>query len=465
MSLQRSVPVIAIIGGGFSGAAVAFHLASNSVFNGCPIVVFEPRPSLGSGLAYDTSDLAHRINVPATRMSLLPDDDAHFARWLADHGEPRDDPQALTADGQLFPRRALFGRYVESSLACALASGRIRHVSQRVVGMARQGERWRVTDAEGGTMVADIVVIATTHPPPEPPADIDRALSGHPRYIADATVPKALAVVRPHDRVLVVGTGLTSADVIASLKARGHVGPVTALSRRGLRSRGHAVAPQDPFGEFLVPPHDTARALLRAVRRTIREAAHREISWHAVFDGLRAQASGIWRGLPLAEKRRLVRHLRSYWDAHRFRIAPQVEDILDQSIANGLLQIVAGRIVGIEHQGDVIACTIRSRRSTIEERKLFDAVVVTTGPSHRGVMNSQPWLRELAAHGFVSMDPVGLGLACNDRSQALGAGGVTTDGLFIAGPLARGTFGELMGLPQVSQHARLVAEWIAGAVR
>jgi uncharacterized NAD(P)/FAD-binding protein YdhS len=394
-------------------------------------------------------------------MSLFPDDDAHFSRWLEDRAEPKDDPDALTANGQLFPRRSLFGRYVESCIAEDLNRGRVRHVRQKVVDVARQGERWHIADAHGTVLIADIVVIATTHPPPDPPASIDQVLSGHPRYIADATMPDILAVIRPDDRVLVVGTGLTSADVIASLKARGHAGPITAFSRRGLRSRGHAPVAVDPFGDFLVPAHATALSLLKAARRAIGEAGRLSITWHAVLDGLRAQAGGLWRRLPIVEKRRLVRHLRSYWDAHRFRIAPQVEKVLDASVADGSLRILAGRIVTLEHKGEMIACTLRHRRSTTQEQALYDAVIVTTGPSHGSVMRSQPWLHHLAEQGFVSMDPVGLGLACNEKSQALNIGGVETDSLFIAGPLARGTFGELMGLPQVSQHALLVAGAVA----
>jgi len=464
MNLNNPVSLVAIIGGGFTGTAVAFHLAANPTLGSSSIVVFEPRENLGGGLAYDTQDPAHRINVPATRMSLLPDDDEHFFRWLKDNHDPSADSAALTADGRLFPRRGVFGRYVANYLKDDLDKGRIRHEQHRVVGVTRHRERWRIVDEEGRVFMADIVVIATTHPPPQPPAGIERALSGHPRYVRDATRPDALAVVRPDDRVLVVGNGLTSADVIASLRARGHRGPITALSRRGLRSRGHATLPQEPFGDFLQPSHPTARSLLRAVRTAIDAAERQGISWHAVLDAVRAQAGDIWRQFPVSEKRRLVRHLRAYWDVHRFRIAPQVEEALDAAVADGSLRILAGRIIDLEQQANVIACTIRYRRSSEEVRSFHDAVIVTTGPSHASILSWQPWLRELSDTGLVCLDPIGLGLACSERSQALGRDGIALDSLFIAGPLARGTFGELMGLPQVSQHAATVAAQVAQVI-
>lgn len=73
---------VAIAGGGFGGAAVADHLARHSAFREGQIVVFEPRAHLGRGLAYDTNNDAHRVNVPANRLSLDIEDDDHFVRWL-----------------------------------------------------------------------------------------------------------------------------------------------------------------------------------------------------------------------------------------------------------------------------------------------------------------------------------------------------------------------------------------------
>ena len=108
-----------------------------------------------------------------------------------------------------------------------------------------------------------------------------------------------------------------------------------------------------------------------------------------------------------------------------------------------------------------IHCTLRLRRSSATVEKTYDAVVVTTGPGHGGILASQPFLAELAQSGYLELDPTGLGLSCTRNSEAIGPVAGVTPSLLIAGPLARGTFGELMGLPQVTDHAVFVAEAIA----
>ena len=100
----------------------------------------------------------------------------------------------------------------------------------------------------------------------------------------------------------------------------------------------------------------------------------------------------------------------------------------------------------------------------MSEIQTFDRILVAVGPAHRDIVRSQPFLADLGAAGFLTLDPTELGLSTSREGRALGAGGVAEKTLFIAGPLARGTFGELMGLPQVSAYAQFIAAQIAQAL-
>ena len=448
---------VAIVGGGFTGAAVAYHLARSH--NGARVLVFEPRSFLGGGVAYDTEDAAHRINVPAVKMSLVPGEDDHFARWIAETGAVADDPAASAPDGNLYPRRAVFGRYVAAQLEPFLSAGRVTHLQDSVGKIAERAGRWTVTTAAGREETADIVVLATTHPPPAVPAVLERALGADPRLIRDASEDGALDAIGPDARVLIVGTGLTMADVVASLTLRGHRGKITAISRRGLLSRGHATRPCDPFGTFTDRRH-TALSLLTAIRFTIAEAADNGLTWHGVIDAVRAQAQTFWPNLGVAELRRIVRHLRPFWDVHRFRIAPQVERVLKERILRRSLDVFAASLLGAKLERDAIKIELRRRKRTTPEILTVDAVVVTTGPAHDRVVATQPHLLSLADAGLITPDAVGLGIACDRQAHALTSDGRPLSSLFVAGPLARGTFGELMGLPQVSDYAQFVARQV-----
>jgi uncharacterized NAD(P)/FAD-binding protein YdhS len=455
-------PLVAIIGGGVSGAAVAYHLALALPDKPPAITVFEPRYEIGRGLAYDTADPAHRINVPAGRMSLLPDHLEDFLEWIRKNDAIADDPGAHRADGVLFPQRQLFGRYVASALQPLVEAGIVRHRRALVTDVSRDGAFWRISDSQGGQTFADYLVIATSHPSPSTPGNLV-VLSGHPRFVADSTIPASLDVIRPDDRLLVVGNGLTAADVVASLARTGHRGAITSISRRGLRSRGHAPVPQDPFGAFETAPAHSATDLLRSVRHAIAQAEQSGLTWHAVIDQVRGHGHVIWQNLPIAERRRLVRHLRPFWDAHRFRIAPQVEEVLDQAIAEGRMEVLAASVASVRREGDTINVVLRRRHAGTVER-VYDAVVVTTGPAHGGILDSQPWLASLRNHAHLQLDPTGLGIFCNERSEAIAGDGKGDATLLISGPLARGTFGELMGLPQITEHAAFVAGELARKV-
>lgn len=445
---------VAVVGGGFGGAAVAYHLAR--LRPRASIVVFEPRDFLGGGLAYDDADPAHRINVPATRMSLIPGDDGHFARWLEESGAGRDDHDIVGRDGFLYPRRAVFGRYAASHLDPLIRAGRVTHIKARVQSLDRAHGQWSISTGSGAPFRARIVVLATTHPAPEAPPVLARAVTD-PRIVGDALVPGALSGISSDARIVILGTGLTMADVVASLDRQGHTGPIIAVSRRGLRSRGHAASTAEPFGDF-TDPAPPASQFLRKIRQTLGEAAALGLSWHNVIDAVRGQAQVFWGKLAPRDQSRIVRHLRVYWDVHRFRIAPQVEDVLNRRTASGSLRILAASLIEVKPKTGHIDVVVRLRGQQTLETFPADRVIVTTGPAHHKILSTQPYLAALGAAGRITADHLGLGIAVDADSRALDAGGTPGDGtLLVAGPLARARFGELMGLPQVSEHSLRVA--------
>lgn len=460
---RRARPVVAILGGGVSGAATAFHLAGLTSPGEVEIVVVEPRPALGRGLAYSTDDPTHRVNVPAARMTLIAETPEHFIDWLAAE-RIRMSPGTLTLRGDYFPERRIFGQYMSAQLEPYLASGAIRHARASAVAVARTDGHYRVTLSDKSAIEADFVVLAMTHPNPRPPRALD-AVAGSPRVFADPYDTARIATIDGEANVLVVGTGLTAADIVASITARVFRGRITCLSRHGLRSRGHGVVARASGADFAAEPERSAVGLLRRVRRSVADDAAEGQSWHATLDRVREQGAAIWAGLDPASRRRIVRHLRRFWDVHRFRIAPQIEEVLDATAAAGRLSIVAASLVDARETEAGIVVDYRPRGGAAVVAARFDAVVVTTGPNHADVARSNPVLRGLGAEGLLCPDPLGLGIHVADDCHAVGADGNPSETLLVAGPLARGHVGELMGIPEVTRHGERVARTIARRIK
>lgn len=453
-------PRIVIIGGGVSGAATAWNISRSKV--DAEVVVVEPREKLGQGLAYSAADPAHRINVPAAKMSIDPDSPSHFMDWLASPRGPVLDPASVTPNGDFFPPRAVFGAYMADCLAPLLDGGAIRHVRDEAVSVTRDltGESYVIELADNAALRADIVVIASSHPAPDLPVGL-LALAGSDRIIANPYETDLILAIGATERVLIVGSGLTSADVIASLDRRGFWGQVHTVSRHGYRSQGHGTVTRECEEDFARTAAQGVTALLRHVRRAVADDAARGQSWHAVFDGLRADGARIWDNLDQPSRARLVRHLRALWDVHRFRVAPQVQEVIERWTRRGILSHQAARLVSAVETERGIGVTFRPRGSATVETRQFDRIVVTTGPAHGSILRKTPALSALADEGLIAAHPLGLGLAVTNGCRAIGSTGTVSESLFVAGPLARGGVGELMGLPEVTRHAQLVAGLIA----
>lgn len=455
-------PHVVVVGGGFTGAAVASNLAERYGLGDLAISVIEPRSFLGGGLAYSTDEPSHRVNVPASRMSLLSEQPEHFSQWLGRSGEIERDPESVWRNGDIYPRRRVFGRYVEEHLEPHIRNGRIVHEQGSATRIERTGSGWSIETSSGRSIAATVIVLAATHPSPGIPVTL-APVSGEPGFVADPYGAAALAQIDSHATVLIVGSGLSSADMIAELDRRGHRGNILVLSRHGLRSRGHPEVRGEPFGDFGLSS-TTALGLLRHVRATVAHAGKSGVSWHSVFDKLRTEGQSIWSALSPDERVKLVRRLRVFWDVHRFRIAPQIEAILDRKTVDGTLATIAASLVSSGFDGGRFSVRFRRRGQRQIETLHVDSIINTTGPAHGAVLHDNPALKSLAGAGYIRADRLGLGLLTSADSRAVSTLGNPVRSIFVAGPLARGTFGELMGLPEVARHAQAAAAEIGAAL-
>ncbi|MFS2225926.1 FAD/NAD(P)-binding protein [Pantoea sp. B65] len=450
---------IVIIGGGFTGTALAIHLARLGQA-GLSVTVIEPRARLAEGVAYGTRDPAHRINVPASRMQLSAAEEGDFDRWFRASDGLLRDPQARWHDGRLYPQRGQFAAYVAEQFERAAAHSPVKLSHQRDRALALQ--HGRVLTASGASYQADEVVLAISHPPPALPPLLARSLADHPGLIANPWQHDALATVAADDRIAIIGSGLTMSDVVASLHRNGHRGPVVAFSRRGQLPRENLSGdyPLRPL-DYQRPQAMTARAWLRRIRQEVAQAAEENLPWQLVLDDIRLHGQQLWQQLALHEQRRFLRHLRPWWDVHRYRIAPQVSAVLAQQQASGQLQVRAARLHTITTRGEAIVLTLQPRGAEAESLTV-DKIIVTTGPAHGALLESDALLHQLAREGILQPDPLALGILVNSQSQPLNAQGAASRHLYVAGPAARGRFGELMGLPQVAEHAESLARQLLG---
>jgi len=457
-------PRVAVVGGGFAGACVAIHLLRQTA-QPIDITVIEPRPALGHGLAYGTEDPAHRINVPSDKMSVFAQDPLHFSRWLERTGQRAADPDGEAPPNWHYSRRQVFGAYMadtlEAAIAAAVGGTRVFHVRDRAVAVTRTTAQAEVDLESGASLAADRVIFVASHERPVFPFTLGAATASHPGIIHDPWDHAALTAITPDKHVAILGTGLTMVDVAGGLIARGHKAPITAISRRGQLPQAHgAFEPLvDVMAECGQPA--SARSALRMARTIARREVEAGRGWHTAIDGIRRVAETIWRGWPEAEQRRALARLRPFWDTHRYRVAPQLHERLTQARSDERLDIRSARATGIVADGDKLDVTLRNRDGS-EYRLTRDIVVNCMGPSPDITRSANPIIRDILDQGLARPDAHRLGFDVADDFCLLRRNGAPAPELRAVGPLTRGVFWEVIGVPELSDHCLRLAAQLAG---
>ncbi len=451
---------IAVIGGGFTGAALALQLIRHTN-PAVSVVVIEKAGLPGRGLAYGTDCGFHLLNVPAKEMSAFSEDGEHFLRWARSNCDREVGPCTF------LPRQE-YGRYVGTMLNDAISSSdeqRLCWKQDEAQTLARTGDGdVTIRLRSGGQILADKVVLALgnfpSSNPPLPgrvPANQNGDTSG-PYFSnpwADATFDGAHNL----DNILLLGSGLSSVDVALKLRDQGFTGAIHFLSRHGLLPRSHKThSPWPAFWNASSPKN--LRGLLRMVREQVLRAERQGVDWRGVINSLREATPRIWRSLPLAEKRRFLRHVRPYWDAHRHRAAPEVSQFLDGQRSTGKLQLHAGRVETYREIEAKVEITYRERKSGRAVRLPVDRVINCTAPETDCRRLQDPLVASLLAQGLVRPDPLFLGLDTTIDGALIARDGNTSEWLYAIGAARKGSLWESTAVPEIRDQVYQLVQYL-----
>lgn len=438
---------VAIVGGGFSGSALAAQLARRG--RAAPdIVLIEKRPRFGPGLAYSTRDSAHLLNVRAGNLSAFPDQPDHFVRWLAKHGGGEGGPTR-------FAKRLQYGAYIEDALSSArpLFGPKLTRLHANATSCTPGGEGWSVTLENGRRLDADAVVLALGNQAPTAPG----VFAGLDAPLLSPWDAKALHRI-PRGDVLLLGTGLTAVDVALSLARTRRKGVIYALSRRGQLPKPHLTSAAPPAPHAMELPLALSEAL-HALRKEAE--AKRGEPWQHVMDRLRARTPEFWQRLPVDAQRRFLRHLRPWWDSHRHRMAPEIAAQIAQLQDEGRLRILAGEIATAERSGAVIQVQHRQRGSFVRHNLEVGGIVNCTGAAMDFSNSTDPLVRQLLDDGTARVHASGLGLDVDAEGRVLSSERTPHANLFAVGPITQGVFWESTAIPEIRMRAAALAVMLA----
>ncbi len=293
---------VTIIGGGFCGTMVLYHLMRCDGLPPLEISWFDEGGRHGRGVAYSTPYPEHLLNVPAAGMSALPDDCDHFLKWLGEGAER----------GRFYPRM-VYGDYLSCLMKDALQRGQER--GHKI--LLREG---RAARDDHDNVITTIHATGTSQPlwPGGAGTQDDT-----PRLLANPYCRRAADIPPDTKIILILGTGLSAVDAILTLHKNGYSGKIICISRTGLWPVAHG--PKDRFWH-----------------------------WRRYVDALRPHTNRLWRAMPAFMRKFCLKNI-TCWNVIRHRMPPECAAIIKSLKTSGQLHTHRGAVRGVEITGNHIA--------------------------------------------------------------------------------------------------------------
>lgn len=457
---------LAVIGGGFSGISLSYHLLKlikkNSIKEPLYLYLIE-KDSFAEGPAYCTKSTSHILNVPAIAMSALYGEPHHFLAYAQSK-----DPLIKSST---FASRFLYGQYLKEVLKeleeSDLEHFKFKKIQNEAVSLKRLEDRININFADGKLLEVDKVVIATGNYPPVKFCDTKDDF----RYQNDPWDKTYPLLDNELDSLALIGTGLTMVDKVLELKSIGFKGQIYAVSRKGLLPEpaindvncfefDYEIDPlipeySNPFFDFknYKLPDELPKSVLglyRLIRSEINRCKVLNIHHSCIFNAFLFRFIDFWQGVDEKEQRKFIRYLRPYWNIYAHKIPISSYDSVLDMIKEGKLKIKKGDVKGIEFTDTQVELIYKSKQG-IENRLKVDRIINCSGPAVKPKDIDDRFIKNLIDTSIIQKDNWGLLLDSDELGRPRVDGMPLKDDIFILGSFKKGPLAATLPVPFIRQ--------------
>jgi uncharacterized NAD(P)/FAD-binding protein YdhS len=444
MTFRDEKFTVAVIGAG--GASVAFlHQLVAEIGRdqaaSMRVVIFEARPQIGPGLAYQEDVGAALLNRNAETMSVSASDYSTFSAWLRWKAHHEDELKSVSSTDltSAYVPRATFGRFLSDFFLESCAAAVKKGLEIRIVPCAadaiRRGERYQIRHGDQ-TLHADSVLLAVGNTGPRD----HYQLAGHARFIASPyPLQRQIVPLRAANSICIIGSGLTAVDIAVTLADQGYRGKIDMVSHsghlpfvRGLQGPPHQLRYLTPAALAALSQNGTRKASLRAVFRLLRsELRAVGCCWRALLDNhvapvdrLReelAEAGQVrlwqrvlaatndvieqaWHLLPGSDQQLVMKRYARAWLARRAPMPAGNARVLLSMITAGQLRLLAGAPAFDRSASD----SLSGRHAGDHAPQRYDYVINATGAAKWvECAEDSPLIWQLLQDGYAVTDPLG----------------------------------------------------------
>lgn len=447
---------IAIIGGGFSGALTAIQLLKKS--QNVKVVLINSTLPIAKGIAYSTLLPEHLLNVPAGKMSPFSDKPEHFINWLSANN------YSTSNTKEAFLPRLIYGKYIMELLESFKSLNQFEQVEAKATDIQKKTDSYIIKLNTSDSLIADKIVLALGNFLPAHPPITRIAFFESKNYFQNPWSSAYLNNIELKKDILLIGTGLTMVDCVLSLKKVGFEGKIIVVSPRGYTPASHGKT--DLYPDLYSELKGLSLAeMFHLVRKHLKIAESKNISWRAVVDSLRPHVQEIWMNFSKKEKQQFISHVRHIWGIARHRLPMDTHKELFDLKESGQLEIIGGRIMDMQEIDDSVSVVIKLRKSNEQKTLKVSRVINCTGPQTNYKDLDDELVKNLLAKELILADELKLGIQTTINGRVLQQENKPSSDIYAIGSLLRGVLWETTAVPEIRIQAESIAQQIIESIK